>query len=265
MEAAGGAAGNSNQLLMPPTQAADQQPQQHQQVVDTSNKQRMPCCNSYQVTWLPRLDTGASMVSYVHVYDNTQQEPVGAASLDSAPLPEAVLPSAPAAAAAAAAGDNSKRCLAVDDPRQQQEKGKVVELGAGGGGVVYLLEQQGPLNTAYPRQVALKVPFLGSTSSLVREYHVLTHLRSDLVNVVQLLGKAQGSCGGTQVTGLVYEYCPVSDMRDWASNLLLQAAQQPDVQEELEAAAGIVLEQAGILMGQPSAVVESRDGPPQRV
>jgi serine/threonine protein kinase len=130
---------------------------------------------------------------------------------------------------------------------QQQQQGKAVELGAGGNGVVYLLEQQAPLNLAYPRQVAFKVPFLGSTSSLVGEYQVLTHLRGDLVNVVQLLGKAQGSCGGTAVTGLVYEYCPVSDMRDWASNLLLQAAQQPELDEELEEAAAVVLKGAGMI------------------
>jgi serine/threonine protein kinase len=45
----------------------------------------------------------------------------------------------------------------------------------------------------------------------------------------------------------VYEYCPGKTLRDWADNVLLQAAQQPQVQQQQPAAAAAVLADLSLL------------------
>jgi serine/threonine protein kinase len=98
---------------------------------------------------------------------------------------------------------------------------------------VYLLEQQAPIKDAHPRQVALKVPFVGCVGTCNQEAHVMWRMRGGLGNVVQLLGSAQGkTCAQQEVHGLVYEYCPGKDLYNWALDLLQQAAQQPEVRQQ---------------------------------
>jgi serine/threonine protein kinase len=113
-------------------------------------------------------------------------------------------------------------------------------LGSGGFAVVYLLQQKAH-HSEYPRQVALKVPYVGQEQSCDNEQHVLTHLRGDLPNVVQLLGTAKGSSAGQVVRGLVYEYCPDGTLNAVVHGLLRQAARDPEMQRQFSEAASILL------------------------
>lgn len=117
-------------------------------------------------------------------------------------------------------------------------------LGAGGGGVVYLLEQQAPGSNAHPQRVAMKVTYEDNMHSILQERNLALSLRPGLPNVVELLGVARGSIGERVVFGLVYEFCPGKNLRSWAAEQLLLAAQQPQMQQQHAAAVEAVMAQA---------------------
>jgi hypothetical protein len=199
------------QQLQPLQQQA---PPQQFQLQRRQLKQPQPCCSYYNVEFgADQADTPA--VPYVHVRAPAAQR----------------ASSSPAVAAAAAAV--AAAAAAAATPYGQRDTTELV-LGKGGCAVVYLLEQQQPCDDNYPAQVALKVPYAGREGDSEREHHMSWRLAADEPCVVQLLGTAQGSSDtGQEVMGLVYEYCPGQDLKQWAKGEVQRAAQRPEVQQRM--------------------------------